>query len=487
MSGIRSGQIRATRLVALAIALALAVVGGAVTIVALAVPAAAPALILTPAEGPAGTQVSAVATGFEDCPLAGYDDVGDPEVAFTWVEEEKEYDLATVPLSSGVAKASFPVPTAAALQPHTVVVRCLGDTKLVARATFLVTPLTQPPTIVPDLLGATLDEAAARLKEAGLVLGQTLGSGEEVVSQEPLAGTEVAVESPVDVTLGVTEPEFVDVPDVTGLTVDEARESLADARLEVGAVSGTGERVGEQSPAPGSKALPGALVDLTLRPELPTTVVVPDLVGQPVTDVPNILAGAGLELGTVTGEGATVRRQTPAPGDRVPRGSIVNVSVEAVVEPQTLTPVPDLVGMSREEALTVLERSGLRLAVTSTDGTTIDTQHPEAGTMVPVGSTIAVTTSPSMQWLVIVLMVLAAAALVGLAAVGVKRLVKPPRGPGDRTRGPSAHSIRAEPVPSGELSATIAEAPGEGEGARHVVRIEPHPGERQHELQEVGP
>jgi len=485
MSGIRSGQIR-TRMVALAIALALALFG-AVATTASALPAAPPVLRLTPAEGPAGTQVSAVATGFEDCPLAGYDDVGNPEVAFTWVEEEKEYDLATVPLSSGVAKASFPVPTAAALQPHTVVVRCLGDTDLLAEATFLVTPLTQPPKIVPDLLGATPDEAAARLKQAGLVLGQTLGSGDEVVSQKPPAGTEVAAESPVDITLGVTQPEFVDVPDVTGLTVADAREALADARLEVGAVSGTGDHVGDQSPAPGSKALPGAVVDLTMRPEVPPTVVVPDLVGRTVTDVPTILAGAGLELGTVTGAGTTVRRQTPAPGDRVPRGSVVNVSVATVVPPQTLTPVPDLVGMSQEEALAVLKRSGLRLAVTSTDGTTIDSEHPEAGTMVPVGSTIAVTTSPAPQWLVIVLVVLAAAALVGVAAAGIKRLFRHPERPEDAKGGPPDHRVRAEPVPSGEPSTTIAETPGEREGARHVVRIEPHPGERQHELQEVGP
>lgn len=482
MTSIRSGpgRIRALR-VALATALSLGLFG-AVASTALAMPAAVPVLRLAPAEGPAGTQVSAVATGFEDCPLAGHDDVGNPEVAFTWVEAEKEYDLATVPLSSGVAKASFPVPTEAALQSHSVMVRCLGDPKMAAEAGFLVTPLTRPLTVVPDLLGTVPEEAAARLKEAGLLLGQTAGSGDEVVAQEPLAGTEAPVESPVDITLGTTQPEFVDVPDVIGLTVADARDALAEVRLEVGAVSGTGDRVADQSPAPGSKALPGAVVDLTVRSEVPSTVVVPDLVGRSVTDLPTILAGAGLELGTVTGEGRTVRRQTPAPGDRVLAGSVVNVSVQEDVVPPTLVPVPDVVSMSREEALAVLESSGLRLAVTSTDGATIDSQHPEAGTMVPVGSAIAVTTSPPTQWLVIALMVLVAAALLGLAAVGIRQWIK-----GESDGPPPGHRVRAEPVASGEPSTTIAETPGEGEGARHLVRIEPHPGERHHELQEVGP
>jgi PASTA domain len=295
---------------------------------AAAVQVAAPALDIDPTEGEPGTEVTAVATGFEGCPLVGSDDVGNPNVTFLWEEEGDLRDVGTTPFSTGTAVVSFTVPATASAGTHRVVARCTSDADIAAANTFLVTSST--PVTVPELIGLSSQEAESLLKDSALVLGRVSGSGEEVVGQEPLPGTEVAVGSSIDITIGVIPPTLVVVPHVIGLTRTAAQDAIAGAGLLVGVVSGSGELVGAQSLVAGARVPPGTSVDLALQVVAPEMVVVPDLIGMSVQNALAELGRLGLQpVLSGASEGDTIEAQDPVPGTLVTPGSGVMVLASA--------------------------------------------------------------------------------------------------------------------------------------------------------------
>jgi beta-lactam-binding protein with PASTA domain len=108
-------------------------------------------------------------------------------------------------------------------------------------AVDLVVSTGAPPVAVPDVVGLTENEAAARLVAAQLLVGRIrlqtdLGVPEgRVVSSDPGAAKEVPVSTPVDliVSAGDTRPK---VPDVVGVTEEEATARILDVGLVVGTV-----------------------------------------------------------------------------------------------------------------------------------------------------------------------------------------------------------------------------------------------------------
>jgi len=94
---------------------------------------------------------------------------------------------------------------------------------------------------VPNLNGLTPEEARQALDEVGLALSgnpaeQRVVEDEEqvgrVVASNPPAGQQVAVGTPVVITLGVA-PELVNVPNVVGTDVGQARSNIEGADLQV--------------------------------------------------------------------------------------------------------------------------------------------------------------------------------------------------------------------------------------------------------------
>jgi beta-lactam-binding protein with PASTA domain len=98
--------------------------------------------------------------------------------------------------------------------------------------------------------------------------------------------------------------------------------------LALGRIGGDGAVITAQSPSPGDAAAVGSSVDVRLEPSPPVLATVPDLVGLAASEVPTLLRNRGLVLGTRSGDGDTVRRQSPPPGSRVPQGTAVDISVE---------------------------------------------------------------------------------------------------------------------------------------------------------------
>jgi serine/threonine-protein kinase len=90
---------------------------------------------------------------------------------------------------------------------------------------------------VPDVTGLSRGSAEDSLQSEGLrVVVEEESSADvpegEVISQDPAAGTEVDKGTRVTIVVS-TGPEQVDVPDVVGLPLAEARRALRDAGLKV--------------------------------------------------------------------------------------------------------------------------------------------------------------------------------------------------------------------------------------------------------------
>lgn len=119
---------------------------------------------------------------------------------------------------------------------------------------------------VPDVTGMTVREAADCLKAAGLqyMLG---GTGQTVIGQLPASGAQMNEKSIV--MLYVERDDFqdgaayVEVPDVTGLSVSEANRLLKSYGLEM-RISGSGVAC-EQSPAAGDYVTPTTRVTVAFR------------------------------------------------------------------------------------------------------------------------------------------------------------------------------------------------------------------------------
>jgi beta-lactam-binding protein with PASTA domain len=433
----------------------------------------APGLALEPTTGPPGTEVTAIASGYRNCPPTGNDDVGPGEVIFLWDGADK---LAVVPVEDGSASATFVIPESASLAEHNVVTWCLGDDRLTAAAGFEVTRPMDVLVVVPNIVGMPVAQAQEQLGRVRLAVGQISGRGEVISGQDPLAGTEVPRDTAVDVVLGSVEPVLVVVPDLVNRPVDEVGPTLTTAGLRLGSVSGSGEVVRSQSPVAGAEVPRGTAVGITVGPSMPSLVTVPDLLGLDVDVVPGILASRGLELGQVAGTGEVVRSQNPAAGSQVPSGTAVSVSVEAAVPPPRLVAVPSLIKATVDEANAALTAAGLVLGNNPGGDGTVESQEPAAGTLVPAGSAVTVTlTQPTPWWPAAAL-----AVLLGVALLATRML------PSHRDRRWVRAHVRATSGAPPGFDVDVTEQPAAASPPTHVVRIEPHPDSGTQVFEEVG-
>ncbi len=113
---------------------------------------------------------------------------------------------------------------------------------------------------VPDVVGKGLRAARSALEARDLVMVTDASSG-SVDTQDPPAGTRVAAGSSVTVT--VDDDELL-VPNVLGMTEEQARRSVTAVDLVLRVVDGSG-RVVAQDPAGLSPAAVGDVVSVTLQ------------------------------------------------------------------------------------------------------------------------------------------------------------------------------------------------------------------------------
>lgn len=120
---------------------------------------------------------------------------------------------------------------------------------------------------VPDVTCLQVDEAAARVKQAGFEVVIDRGRGDVVTDQEPRPGPEVQLPLDVPVVLLLLD---VPVPDLSGRTYDEARTTLESTCLAISAVDGViGGVVEVQDPGPAVLVSGGTPVSVTMSGPAP--------------------------------------------------------------------------------------------------------------------------------------------------------------------------------------------------------------------------
>ena len=266
---------------------------------------------------------------------------------------------------------------------------------------------------VPDVVGQTESAATAAIVNIGLAVGtitrvynETVPAG-SVISQSPEAGTPVEPGSAVDlvISLGRQGGDDVPVPNVVGQTESAAAVSIVQAGLVVGTVTrqhsktvSTGT-VLSQTPAAGVMVAPGSAVNLvvSLGPAPTDTVTVPDVTGAERGAAESALVAAGLVLGTVTETysdtvpAGRVISQSPVAGLEVPNGTTVTL----VISLGPKSTVPDVTGMSQEEAQDAVSAAGLVIVIAEEESDTVPAgtvirQEPPAGSAVAPGSAVTV-------------------------------------------------------------------------------------------------
>lgn len=193
---------------------------------------------------------------------------------------------------------------------------------------------------VPDVQGRTLAGARALLRAEGLAAGMVTREFSDsvpkgsVISTDPGAGSKRHAGAAIALVVSKGSP--VDVPDVTGDDLDEARQELQQAGLKV-TVSATEVnseydqgQVARQTPAGDAQVAEGDTVTLTLS-KGPEMVEVPNVVGAGVDDAEKLLEQSGFQVkedrGLLGLFGNTVRKQSVAAGQQAPKGSTITITI----------------------------------------------------------------------------------------------------------------------------------------------------------------
>ncbi len=222
---------------------------------------------------------------------------------------------------------------------------------------------------IPDMSNRTSQDAQQALQDLGFRVRIDQKSDAKipagnVITSRPLGGSSVDEGTTVYLEVS-TGPEMVQVPQLDGMTQQQATQALAAARLRVDPTvvrvpSTTAEldHVVVQEPAAGANVVVDAAVKLTLG-NGPEQVRVPDVVGQSI-DVarPNLEDGAGfvvrVEQVDSDRPNGEVVSTSPSGGTQAEKGTTVTVRVSG----GTKITMPDLTNQTLTQALDTLRGAG---------------------------------------------------------------------------------------------------------------------------------
>jgi len=207
-------------------------------------------------------------------------------------------------------------------------------------------------TSVPRVIGLTRAAATAELESVGLSLGDVQQQASDsvpkgrIITQDPSPLEEVAPGSSIDVVISVG-PEKKTIPFLEGKDKDDARQTLADLGFRVRLVEQDSDE--EKDTVVGTDPVAGTSVDVgTLVKVFYATgpVEVPNVVGMSQDEATRTLEDAGFKVEVVfdsstPSEKGTVLKQTPAGLTEQPKGSTVFITVSSYEEP-TESPSPTL-------------------------------------------------------------------------------------------------------------------------------------------------
>ncbi|MGW1881734.1 Stk1 family PASTA domain-containing Ser/Thr kinase [Streptomyces sp. NPDC001970] len=262
-------------------------------------------------------------------------------------------------------------------------------------------------TRVPPVLGQTEAAAKKRLTDAGLEVERTTQGFSDVYRRgtvmdiDPDPGQRIRDNGSVSLVVS-RGPEIVEVPDLEGMTLAEAKNALRKVGLAPGvitkefSVEAAQGTVTGSDPAAGTERRPDSAVALVVSKGAP--IDVPDVVGESVEDATNALREEGLEVEVAPArvhspeDAGTVAVQSPAEGGQAAKGDTVTLTVS---KGPRMIDVPDVTGMEVAAARQELEKAGFEVKVERNFpflGNKVESQSVEGGEQAPEGSTITIKT-----------------------------------------------------------------------------------------------
>ena len=267
---------------------------------------------------------------------------------------------------------------------------------------------------VPGVVGLAQPEAEQALADAGLEVGTITESPSatvpvgDVIEQDPAEGDEVDQGSKVDLVVAV-ESDLVEVPDVVGMSKDEALQTLARAQMQVSVTEAPSDDVAagnvvSQSPKAGQQVPVDTEVGIVVSTGQ-GNVSVPNVAGLPVAEAEQELKDIGLTPEPVDAYDATVPAdmvisQSPPSGASVAPGTPIVLLVSQGPAPAgaETVEVPNVVGKALSDATTALTGAGLKVVSFAMDGSgkpadQVLYQTPAAGESAPRDSQVALVVS----------------------------------------------------------------------------------------------
>lgn len=192
---------------------------------------------------------------------------------------------------------------------------------------------------------------------------------------------------------------LVTLADVSGLTETQAREALTGFTIVVERAPDPRipeDRVASQTPIAGSKVEPGSQIQIILSDGPGKTSVPTSLIGKTLDEAKQLLDGAGLILSKTNAVESseapgTIVAVVPEPGSTVAAGSgvVLNIASGKVF-------VPDVLGVSRIQATTILIQAGFVPNVIETQDSeqpsgVVLAQAPAADESAKIGSSVTIT------------------------------------------------------------------------------------------------
>ena len=232
---------------------------------------------------------------------------------------------------------------------------------------------------VPTVVGLSQANAKTQIEAAGFVwelnpekvASESVEEG-SVASTDPAGGTQAEKGSTVRVTIS-SGPDSVVLPDnLVGMTPEDARKAIEALGLKweldsskVASDTVAEGKVAQTNPSPGSKVKAGQTIRVYLSSGS-DEVEVPDLSGMSQDQARSALKAVGLELGNVTSVDSEkdkdrIVAQDPATGTKVKKGTTIGVSVSNGKTAQV--EIPTVVGTSSEDAQAQLKALGLNVTV----------------------------------------------------------------------------------------------------------------------------
>lgn len=195
---------------------------------------------------------------------------------------------------------------------------------------------------VPNVVGKQVSVARNILEDNHLRVSVSEVANSEVpagkvISQTPASGESVKENHPVHLVVSKGAGDLT-VPDLSGLTVDQAKQRLKDMGLVLGKITTQEDSskpdgvIISQSPSADGKINKGQLVDVVVNKLSPKKVTVPSLIGMTLKDARDALSSLEISLASINGstdESSIVTEQSVAAGKDIEQGGSIVLTTKA--------------------------------------------------------------------------------------------------------------------------------------------------------------